>query len=378
MPPLACQAVEDNNLDSLKDILKLMDVNKGDGEGVTVLHKACELGRKDIVLYLLEIGADAATVDHFGHTPLHLAVKHRHIDIILILRRVKFPVSISPSLLGMELVRAVKKRDMDQLRDWCMAGVDMDQADYENCTAMQKAEELQDIEIVRLLLYCGATPVSGLSPTEILPLHEPAAVILTPHESAPAAELVEVLSAVSGEPEPAAAPGPQGAGCEQRMGDSSSSEEMVEPAQGLTPSVVSGELESTAAPETQGAGCEQRMGDSGSSEEMVELAQGLVPAVVEEEQEQDSATSGDEKAAPEETPAADLPSQPEAQTAASELLGQDGHETQPVEDEQPGQDGSEHLPAGAAEAPSQARLSRWKRFYSFFNRLCCRSSVVRE
>ena len=48
----------------------------------TPLHYACVLGHRQAVSALLQFGADAEIVDGDGHTVLHLAMEHGHVEIL--------------------------------------------------------------------------------------------------------------------------------------------------------------------------------------------------------------------------------------------------------------------------------------------------------
>lgn len=78
----ACLAVEKNNLDSLKDIIKYGgDVTLPDGSGTTALHRAVSEGYLEIVKFLLDRGADLDRPDSYGWTPRGLAEHQGHEDI---------------------------------------------------------------------------------------------------------------------------------------------------------------------------------------------------------------------------------------------------------------------------------------------------------
>ncbi|KAL2849604.1 hypothetical protein BJY01DRAFT_142771 [Aspergillus pseudoustus] len=47
----------------------------------TALHDAANLGRLDVVRYLLDHGADPTIRDAIGRTPCDWAVKYRHLEI---------------------------------------------------------------------------------------------------------------------------------------------------------------------------------------------------------------------------------------------------------------------------------------------------------
>lgn len=56
-----------------------------DNEGCTPLYLACQLGRQDMVGYLLQKGADKTCTDKAGNTLLHTAAKHGHQALISLL-----------------------------------------------------------------------------------------------------------------------------------------------------------------------------------------------------------------------------------------------------------------------------------------------------
>uniref|UniRef100_A0A8C2CU61 Si:dkey-74k8.4 n=1 Tax=Cyprinus carpio TaxID=7962 RepID=A0A8C2CU61_CYPCA len=130
LPSFACRCIDNNDLLSLQEILVMMDINAGDYDGNTVMHRACEKGRTDMVKYLLSIGAECQLINRFGCTPLHLAIRNK----------------------------AVLTKDCQLLQAWYLAGANMNQGDYNGQTALHAAVEKRDKNMVSKLLEYGATP----------------------------------------------------------------------------------------------------------------------------------------------------------------------------------------------------------------------------
>jgi len=51
----------------------------------TALHQACVEGRIEVIHYLLNLGADANSVDRFGYSPLHLAIQNGSLEVVTML-----------------------------------------------------------------------------------------------------------------------------------------------------------------------------------------------------------------------------------------------------------------------------------------------------
>ena len=78
-------AVQSDNLENLELLVKYgANVNHQDKRGFTSLHRAAEMGKNNLVLRLLEIGADKE-ISAEGHTALSLATAMKHEEIIKIL-----------------------------------------------------------------------------------------------------------------------------------------------------------------------------------------------------------------------------------------------------------------------------------------------------
>ncbi|XP_039851555.1 potassium channel AKT1-like isoform X2 [Panicum virgatum] len=78
----ACVAVEDNNTELLKDIIRYGgDINRSTRDGTTPLHRAVCDGNVQMVELLLEHGADIDKQDNNGWSPRDLAEQQGHDDI---------------------------------------------------------------------------------------------------------------------------------------------------------------------------------------------------------------------------------------------------------------------------------------------------------
>ncbi|CAL9227714.1 unnamed protein product [Arabidopsis halleri] len=101
----SCLAVEQNNLDALKDILKYGgDISLSDVNGTTALHRAVSEGNMEIVQFLLEQGADMDKPDVYGWTARALAEHQGHEDIKVLFHnqrpaeRKSISVSVTPEI----------------------------------------------------------------------------------------------------------------------------------------------------------------------------------------------------------------------------------------------------------------------------------------
>ncbi|KAJ7345225.1 hypothetical protein JRQ81_001175 [Phrynocephalus forsythii] len=132
-PPLACVAAKNGDLDALK-ILESMggNLSSGDYDGRTPLHIACCEGNLKIVRHLLESGATVYAKDRMGATPLMNAIKFRHHRVIDLLRTTGAHLSSQElANVGTELCSLAFNGDVEGLRAWHLAGVDMNQPAYD-------------------------------------------------------------------------------------------------------------------------------------------------------------------------------------------------------------------------------------------------------
>ncbi|XP_062380451.1 L-asparaginase-like [Sardina pilchardus] len=155
----ACRCVEINDFVSLQELLERVNVDNAGYDGSSPVHRACEIGNIGMLKYLHSKGTSCNLVDRRGNTPMTLAVKNRKLDTVKMLQIFGGSVFCEPVRIGIELCKAVRERDYMMLKAWSLAGVDMDQADYNGRTAMHTAVRNRDPGMVSKLLELGATPL---------------------------------------------------------------------------------------------------------------------------------------------------------------------------------------------------------------------------
>ena len=83
-------STEDNTVTETANAVGLIDqgadLHAEDSHGITPLHLACRYGHAEVVKALLEKGADVHAKHNIGFTPLHSACWYGHHDIAAMLR----------------------------------------------------------------------------------------------------------------------------------------------------------------------------------------------------------------------------------------------------------------------------------------------------
>uniref|UniRef100_A0A8D0B8B2 asparaginase n=1 Tax=Salvator merianae TaxID=96440 RepID=A0A8D0B8B2_SALMN len=117
------------------------NLSAGDYDGRTPLHVASCEGHLDIVKHLLISGATVYAKDRFGATPLLNAIKFRHQDIIRLLRETGAHLSSQELVnVGTELCSLAVNGDVEGLRAWHLAGVDLNRSGYDGRTPLSVAK----------------------------------------------------------------------------------------------------------------------------------------------------------------------------------------------------------------------------------------------
>ena len=92
-----------------------LHIDSRDNTGQSALMKACELGKEDIVKYLLQKGASVTTQDLQDKTSLHYACEKGHENVVKILLEHNVEINVQDKYTGSELCFLIRGKDQDQL-----------------------------------------------------------------------------------------------------------------------------------------------------------------------------------------------------------------------------------------------------------------------
>jgi len=157
-PPLLCNAARKGDISALRGLRQHgADYNCADYDQRTPLHVACAEGNYAIVEELIRKGASIHAKDRYGRTPLHDSIEARHFKIIKFL--VQAGAVIKPQTsIGSQLCRLAIKHDINGIRAWVAAGMDLNTADYDGRTALHITCSTSNLELCEYLMCEGADP----------------------------------------------------------------------------------------------------------------------------------------------------------------------------------------------------------------------------
>lgn len=166
--PLHRVVQEDNPELVLSLIQDGADVNAAIDNGITPLHIATGEGHLEVVRVLLEHGADPNVQQVRGGTPLHIAVQEGHLEIIKLLLEKGADPNIADKtgvrpLHTLCLKNKIAEEQLTDVAEWLLdAGAEIDAVSEDGSTALQAACDYEHPELVALLLAKGAnTEVHG-------------------------------------------------------------------------------------------------------------------------------------------------------------------------------------------------------------------------
>ncbi|KAL8568265.1 hypothetical protein ACOMHN_040838 [Nucella lapillus] len=171
-PNLLCAAAKAGDIPAIEKLLSSgADISSVNQDGRTALHVACSLGNAAVVGFLLRNGASVHVRDNRGDNALVDAVLAKSKPIINILVQTGAQLPWTSIRIAVNLCCAVAMNDLDTIRAWHAAGVDMNSCDYDNRTALHIAVTCDRKDIVRYLLNCGAhcnlQDIFGLTPLTV-------------------------------------------------------------------------------------------------------------------------------------------------------------------------------------------------------------------
>ncbi|XP_046990015.1 ankyrin repeat and SOCS box protein 3-like isoform X2 [Schistocerca americana] len=150
------------NPESKLDVMKILlnhsaNVNLGNNEEFTPLHKACELDSLECAQLLLEFGADINAADADDNRPIHEAINKRSVEMVNLLLRYEADLKVKNSDGLTPLMRAayigfheiIKKLDKPELHI-------VNERASSGRTALMMATQAGCLKTTRILLEMGA------------------------------------------------------------------------------------------------------------------------------------------------------------------------------------------------------------------------------
>lgn len=130
-------------------------VNFRDYDRRTALHIAASEGHVGICQYLVKNGARVNRSDRWGGFPLDDAHRHRHADVVNVLR--EHGAKFGSTSQTVNLITAASQGNAEEVRTLLEFGsIDLNQGDYDRRTALHLAANEGHLEAVKLLCDAGA------------------------------------------------------------------------------------------------------------------------------------------------------------------------------------------------------------------------------
>ena len=150
------------------------DANKTTKDGDTALHFATFKGHAEVVRLLLAAGADkdVLTTDESSFTPLLIACKLAHLDVVQCLLEARADIDKASSSTGITpLLTACQKSHLEVVDLLLAAKADTEKVcTYSGCTALYMASQHATVDVVKSLLAARADMERGSGESDVTPL----------------------------------------------------------------------------------------------------------------------------------------------------------------------------------------------------------------
>ena len=136
-----------------------VSIDATDENGRSALHVAASSGQMEVASFLIDSGASTRIVDKYKNMPLADSVRGKHDAISQLLRDCEPDMELNLSDRGgnaVQLINAAYHHDLEQVERLIKFGVDVNDSDYDQRTALHIAASEGFVEVVDFLLKTGA------------------------------------------------------------------------------------------------------------------------------------------------------------------------------------------------------------------------------
>ena len=155
---ILCVAASEDDIRWVKILLaRGVNVNEKDANSCTALYTAANEGHRDLVIFLLEKGAEVNAKHNLrGYTPLHCAAEKGYIEIVKILLEKGADVNAKNTENYTPLHVAALQGHIDIVKILLEKGADVNAKDTEDSTPLHFAAQAGNMDIIEILLGKGA------------------------------------------------------------------------------------------------------------------------------------------------------------------------------------------------------------------------------
>lgn len=155
--PITCLAIPGSTTDCSPSTQKRLPAQMVDCDGNTALHLASMAGQHQVVLALLDAGADVVAQNRYGDTPLHLAAATGHADVVdSLLSAGASPNAVNKSH-SLPLECAAENNRFNIVNKLLGAGARPDACPVDNASPLSWAIHFRNKAMTKVLLEAGST-----------------------------------------------------------------------------------------------------------------------------------------------------------------------------------------------------------------------------